>query len=70
MTICEDMKQYISDAGFANTVEKAWKAPHGPWPTDPKMKEIGNWGLLELEVGLEGFATALLTRVFGVRERS
>ena len=70
MTICEDMKQYIDDAGFTNTVEKVWKAPHGPWSTDSKMKEIGNWGLLELEVGLEGFAMALLTRVFGVRERS
>jgi hypothetical protein len=66
-TICEDMKQYIDDAGFINTVEKVWKAAHGPWPADPKMKEIGNWGLLELEVGMEGFQLALLTRVPDVR---
>jgi hypothetical protein len=31
------------------------------------MKELGHWSLLELEVGLEGFALALLTRVMGVR---
>lgn len=62
------MKRYIDDAGFINTIEKVWKAPHGPWHTDQKMKDIGNWGLLELEVGLEGFSMALLTRVLGVRD--
>jgi hypothetical protein len=62
------MKGYIDAAGFVNTVEKVWKAPIRAWAADPKMKELGNWGLLELEVGIEGFAMALLTRVLGVRD--
>jgi hypothetical protein len=68
MNICEEMKRYIDDAGFVNTIEKEFKAPHGPWHPDPKWKEIGNWGLLELEIGLEGFSMAVLTRLFGVRD--
>jgi len=61
------MKELIDAAGFVNTAEKVWKAPHGSWPADPKMKEIGNWGFLELDVGLEGFCLAPMTRLFGVR---
>ncbi len=60
------MKTQISSTGFINVVEKVFKAPIGPWPRDPKMKELGNWGLLELEVGLEGFMMAFLTRILGV----
>jgi hypothetical protein len=60
------MKKYIDNAGFVNTVEKVWKAPIRGWAADPKLKELGHWGLLELEVGLEGFAMALLTRALGV----
>jgi len=63
--IAEDMKKYIDDAGFVNTVEKVYKAPIRGWPADRRMKELGHWGLLELEVGMEGFAMALLTRVMG-----
>jgi hypothetical protein len=33
------------------------------------MNELGHRGLLKLEVGMEGFALALLTRVVGVRDR-
>jgi hypothetical protein len=70
VTINEDMKRYIEDTGFINVVGKEWKAAHGPWPQDPRQKEIGNWGLLELEVGLEGFALAPATRVLGVRDKA
>jgi hypothetical protein len=61
------MKRYIDDAGFVNTVEKVWKAPVRGWAADPRYKELGHWSLLELDVGLEGFAMAFLTRAMGVR---
>jgi hypothetical protein len=64
--IAEEMKSCIDAAGFINTVERVWKAPIRGWAADSKMKELGHWGLLNLEVGLEGFAMALLTRVMGV----
>lgn len=42
--------------------------PIGKWALDPKMKELGLWGLINFEVGLEGFSLALLTRVLEVRD--
>lgn len=62
----EFMKGQIEDAGFVNVTERIIKGPIGNWPTDKKEKEIGTFGRLQLEIGLEGFALALLTRVMGV----
>jgi hypothetical protein len=61
------MKGYIDAAGFVNTAEKVGEPPHGTLPANPKMKEIGNWGFLELDVGLKGFCVALMTRILAVR---
>jgi SAM-dependent methyltransferase len=66
LDIASKMKSQIDDIGFVNTVEKVWKVPIRGWAAEPRMKELGHWGLLELDVGLEGFAMALLTRVLGV----
>jgi hypothetical protein len=66
LSIAEDIKVFIESAGFVNVVEKVYRAPIRGWPSDPKLKELGHWGLLELDVGVEGFALALLTRVMGV----
>ena len=59
------MRKGIEDAGFVNVVEKIFKTPLGGWPTDPKLREIGQWALLGFDVGLEGYAMATLTRVMG-----
>ena len=64
--ILDLQKQYVIDAGFENVVEKKYKMPVGPWSSDPKLKEIGRWHLLECFEGIEGWAMALLTRVMGV----
>ncbi|KAI9669165.1 MAG: hypothetical protein M1829_005166 [Trizodia sp. TS-e1964] len=58
-------KQHLINAGFQNIVEVQDKMPVGPWSSDPKMKDIGRWHLLECEQGIEGWAMALLTRVMG-----
>ncbi|MCJ1367644.1 hypothetical protein MMC16_006778 [Acarospora aff. strigata] len=63
--ILDLQKQYVIDAGFENVVEKKYKMPVGPWSSDPKLKEIGRWHLLECFEGIEGWAMALLTRVMG-----
>ena len=65
--ILDLQKQYVIDAGFENVVEKRYKMPVGPWSSDPKLKEVGRWHLLECFQGIEGWAMALLTRVMGVR---
>jgi hypothetical protein len=60
------MADWIKDAGFVNVVEKKFKWPLGPWSSDPKLKEIGRWNLLNWEEGLEGWTLAHYTRVLGV----
>jgi hypothetical protein len=55
-TIVDSMKQGIIDAGFVNVVEKTYKDPLGPWPADPKLREVGRWTLMGFEAGLEGYA--------------
>lgn len=64
--ILDRQKQHVIDAGFINVVEKRYKMPVGPWSSDPKLKEVGRWHLLECYQGIEGWAMALLTRVMGV----
>ncbi|KAF2139284.1 uncharacterized protein K452DRAFT_289833 [Aplosporella prunicola CBS 121167] len=58
-------KQYMLDAGFEEVTEHRMKMPVGPWSSDPKLKEVGKWHLIECFQGLEGWAMALLTRVMG-----
>ncbi|QIW98413.1 hypothetical protein AMS68_003931 [Peltaster fructicola] len=63
--IAETMSGMIKQAGFDNVVEKRFKWPVGPWSSDPRMKEIGRWNLLNWEQGMEGWVIALYTRVLG-----
>lgn len=39
--------------------------PIGPWPKDPKQKEIGSFQLLQSLDGVESFTLAIFTRVLG-----
>jgi hypothetical protein len=60
------MREDIEGAGFINIHERFYKDPIGSWPADPKLREVGKWTLLGLDLGLEGYALATLTRVLGV----
>ena len=64
--IAENMAGLIREAGFVDVVEKRYKWPVGPWSSDPRMKEIGRWNLLNWEEGMEGWVMAMYTRVLGV----
>ncbi|PVH97141.1 S-adenosyl-L-methionine-dependent methyltransferase [Periconia macrospinosa] len=57
------LKKWAEDAGFADVTQHVFKVPYGPWPKDPKLKEIGAWNQLQALEGLEGWTTALLSRV-------
>jgi hypothetical protein len=64
------MRSWIQEAGFVDVVERKFKWPLGPWSSDPKLKEIGRWNLLNWEEGLEGWTLAHYTRVLGVCRNS
>ena len=66
MEIAENMAGLMHEAGFVNVVEKRYELPVGPWSSDPRMKEIGRWNLLNWEEGMEGWAMAVYTRVLRV----
>jgi hypothetical protein len=66
----DQAKGYIEGAGFEKVTEKVtekeFKWPIDPWSEDPQLKQIGLWNLLQNEEGIEGWSTALLTRVMWV----
>jgi hypothetical protein len=59
-------KEWIAAAGFVDVVEKRFKMPIGGWSSDPKFKRIGEFNLLYVVQGLEGFALFILSKVMGV----
>ncbi|OLN81027.1 hypothetical protein CCHL11_09991 [Colletotrichum chlorophyti] len=52
-------------AGFVDISHQVFKWPFNTWPEDPKLKELGRWHCTNLEMGIEGFSLALLTRAKG-----
>lgn len=66
LTVVDDMKQNMADAGFEEVTEVRYKVPVGPWPSDAKLKELGRWDLVYCDQGCEGWALFLLTHVMGV----
>lgn len=56
----------IREAGFIDVQKQTFKVPVGPWPRDPKMKELGQWNKLFCLEGLESWSLYLLSTVLGV----
>lgn len=65
--IAEDSKELMEAAGFVNVTYRTFKWPIGPWPKDPKMKEIGAFNRLGWDEGINGWAMFLFTKYLGVR---
>lgn len=63
----EHMAGWMRKAGFRDVVEHHFVWPIGPWPKDPKLKELGRWGERNWADGIEGWVMALYTRVLGWR---
>jgi len=61
----ERMRDMMLDAGFVDVVERTFVWPIGPWPSDPKLKDLGRWGERNWADGLEGWVMALYTRMLG-----
>jgi hypothetical protein len=59
-------REYAREAGFVDVTEKIYKVPVGPWSSDPKMKELGQWNRLFCLQGLESWSLFLLSNVLKV----
>lgn len=46
--INDKLEGWMKDTGFINVTQRVFKVPSGPWPKDPKMKDIGRYNLLNL----------------------
>jgi len=58
----------LREAGFVDVQHEIRKIPIGPWPKDPKMKEIGTFqSVQELQV-IDSYTPALFSRVLGWSE--
>ncbi|RPA93777.1 S-adenosyl-L-methionine-dependent methyltransferase [Choiromyces venosus 120613-1] len=66
MNVAHTIKGITEKAGFTKVSQKILKLPWAPWPSDPKMKELGKFALLNCETSFEAFGLALLTRVIGM----
>ena len=63
--VTKDLEGFLLDAGFEDVRVVVKKMPIGPWPKDPKKKEIGGWGLAIVKEGLKAYGLALFTKVLG-----
>jgi len=59
------LEKWVKDAGFRDVVHQKFRFPVGPWPKDPKLKEIGMYNLSQVLQGLEGFSLRLFCDVLG-----
>ncbi|KAI8938498.1 hypothetical protein NX059_004388 [Plenodomus lindquistii] len=62
------LKQRMIDAGFVDVHEKVVKIPVGPWPKDPKMKEIGRYQREHVAMGVEPYTLGFIGKVLGWSE--
>ena len=57
--------QQMRNAGFTNIQCRNFKLPIGPWAKDPRLKEAGTFGLVNLLEGMQGLSAKLFTDVPG-----
>lgn len=67
LSIVDESRPKMVAAGFQEVVERRFRCPIGPWPSDPHLKELGLYNHLQWEEGIEGWTMMLLTHVLGVR---
>ena len=59
------LEEWVRAAGFENVTHRKVRLPIGPWPKDPKLKEIGMYNLTQVLGGLEAFSLRLYCQVLG-----
>ena len=61
----EGLQKYAQDAGFENITARKYKLPHGTWPRDKRLKEMGMYVALYMDLSLDGFAIYPIGQILG-----
>ncbi|RYP40580.1 hypothetical protein DL767_001580 [Monosporascus sp. MG133] len=61
----ENMVKYARDAGFSEITHKKFTVPHGSWPKDKRLKEMGMYVGLYMSLSLDGFAVYPIGQILG-----
>ncbi|KAK6068342.1 methyltransferase domain-containing protein [Seiridium cupressi] len=60
LLVAKKYKTYLEEIGFVDVQERQMVLPIGPWPRDPKMKDIGHWNLQNTIEGLKAVGWKML----------
>lgn len=55
----------MREVGLVNVHTRHFKMPIGPWPKDPKLREAGLFGMVNLLEGLHGLSVKIFTDLLG-----
>lgn len=61
----EVMIKWAAGAGFTELNHKRFKIPHGTWPKDKRLKEMGAFVHLYMDLSLDGFALYPVGQILG-----
>lgn len=65
MKIAPNLKDWIKETGFEDVTESVYVLPLGPWPKDPKLKELGRWAYVRNPDAVDAYGLHVYTQVLG-----
>ncbi|EFR05350.1 hypothetical protein MGYG_08361 [Nannizzia gypsea CBS 118893] len=65
LTAPENVKRWMTDAGFVDVKEEQFKLPINTWPKDPELKLAGRYQQVQYSDALQPYALGLLVEVLG-----
>ncbi|GMG02589.1 unnamed protein product [Aspergillus oryzae] len=63
INVVEELVEKLKAAGFVGVREDVLKVPVGPWPKDPRLKELGRWMQIQTMDAIEPLPLALFPRI-------
>ncbi|RSL49825.1 hypothetical protein CEP54_012244 [Fusarium duplospermum] len=61
-------KEKLEKAGFVDVKQEIFKIPIGPWPKDPKLKEIGKYQIIQQIQAVESYTPRIYGTVLGWKD--
>ncbi|WAO91460.1 Hypothetical protein NCS54_00893300 [Fusarium falciforme] len=68
LTCAPEWKTKLEEVGFVDVHQEIRKVPMGPWPKDPKLKEIGKFQAVQEAQVIDSYTPGLFGRVLGWSE--